>query len=216
MSYGYLKVTEVTYPGKFIVVDGGDGCGKTSVIPLIADELTCIYNKEVIMVKDPGTTMVGQDIRRLVLNNQLSDITELLLFLAAREELAQTVIIPALKAGAIVICDRYNISTRIYQGMLKGLTDVIDLIEPHIGDGLVPDLTLVLDVPVEIAAKRIAKRLDNNHYDDIDLDIKARMRTEYKELAMSGSLGVCAIIDATPDIPTVVTSCMQILQQQFN
>jgi len=147
----------------FFSIDGGDGAGKSTQIPLFCDWLRS-RGLDVVACRDPGSTRLGEAVREIVLHGHDLSITrtsEMLLYMAARAQLVDEVIRPALAAGKTVVCDRYLLANVVYQGHAGGL-DVASLWE--VGriatGGLLPDLTIVLDLPVEMAAARRNRALD--------------------------------------------------------
>ena len=147
----------------FFSIDGGDGAGKSTQIPLFCDWLRS-RGLDVVACRDPGSTRLGEAVREIVLHGHDLSITrtsEMLLYMAARAQLVDEIIRPALAAGKTVVCDRYLLANVVYQGHAGGL-EVASLWE--VGriatGGLLPDLTIVLDLPVEMAAARRNRALD--------------------------------------------------------
>jgi dTMP kinase len=149
-------------PGYFVTFEGPEGAGKSTQITRLAEALT-ERGFEVLSTREPGGTMVGEMIRRILLDGpDLGGWTEALLFTAARAQLVQDVIRPQLEAGRVVLCDRYRDSTLAYQGYGRGvdLATLTHLQEQATG-GLLPTLTFLLDLPVEEGLSRIPpKSLD--------------------------------------------------------
>lgn len=140
----------------FISFEGVDGCGKTTQLNLLAEYLTAA-GKTVLKIREPGGTPVSEKIRSLLLDskNEMSDVCELLLFEAARAELSQKVIAPALAAGKIVLCDRFFDSTTAYQGYGRGFSiEFVKKLNEFAAGGLAPDLTFFIDTDIETAKKR--------------------------------------------------------------
>ena len=166
-------------PGFFITFEGIDFCGKTTQAEKLANYLKAkgysakggsAFGREVVLIREPGGEKISEKIRKILLsekNQEITNMTELLLYEASRSQLTQRVIFPALKEKKVVICDRYSDSTLAYQGYGRGLNKSMieylnristsGLAPNHYGSGLVPDLTVLLDVPVEISLKRKAK-----------------------------------------------------------
>jgi dTMP kinase len=148
--------------GMFITFEGIDGCGKTTQLNLSYRYLKSL-GYDVVRLREPGSTPVAEKIRRLLLdrNSQLADVTELLLYEAARAEITRNEIEPHLKAGRIVLCDRFYDSTTAYQGYGRGLdlSTVKRLHKLAVGDCR-PDLTLVFDIPLALAGERLGRRRD--------------------------------------------------------
>jgi dTMP kinase len=138
----------------FITFEGPEGSGKTTQIRLLADALR-EQGREVVSTREPGGVEAAEQIRELVLNAELAPEAEALLFLAARAEHARKVIRPALERGAVVICDRFNDSTLAYQGYGLGLDlEQLRSLCEFASTGLRPNLTLLLDLPVETGLGR--------------------------------------------------------------
>jgi dTMP kinase len=147
----------------FFSIDGGDGTGKSTQVGLLCEWLGQLGH-DVLACRDPGSTPLGEAVRGIVLHGhdlRIGRRSEMLLYMAARAQLTEEVIRPALEAGKIVVSDRYLLSNVVYQGYGGGL-DVPALWE--VGrvatGGLLPDLTIVLDLPVEKAASRLQRALD--------------------------------------------------------
>ena len=147
----------------FFSIDGGDGVGKSTQCELFCGWLRQLGH-DVVACRDPGSTRLGEAVRELLLDRHDLDIhrrSEMLLYMAARAQLAEEVIRPALHGGKIVVADRYLLANVVYQGYGGGL-DVETLWE--VGrvatGGLMPDLTILLDMPAAAAARRIVGQLD--------------------------------------------------------
>jgi dTMP kinase len=149
--------------GKFIVLDGPDGGGKTSQVAFLKDHLEN-NGYSVVATRDPGGTPLGEKIRRLLLDNSappMSVDAELMLYMASRTQLCSQVIRPALERGDVVISERFLLSSIVYQGHAGGipLGRVKEIGKLVVGD-LCADLTIVLDVPPEIGTSRRGTRAD--------------------------------------------------------
>lgn len=143
--------------GKFITLEGIDGAGKSTHIGGIADFLRG-RGKNVVVTREPGGTPLGEKLRDLLLSQPMNIETETLLMFAARREHIAQVIDPALAAGRWVLSDRFTDATYAYQGAGRGMAaDKIGALERWVQEGLQPDLTLVFDVPVETAQRRLTK-----------------------------------------------------------
>jgi len=147
----------------FLSIDGGDGTGKSTQAELLCQWLGQ-QSRAVVACRDPGSTRLGEAVRNLLLDRHDLEIdrrSEMLLYMAARAQMVEEVIRPALEQGKTVVSDRYLLANVAYQGYGGGL-DVATLWE--VGrvatGGLMPDLTIVLDVPAEVAAARLARPLD--------------------------------------------------------
>jgi dTMP kinase len=149
----------------FVTFEGIEGCGKTTQIRLLKDSL----EKEgyrVITTREPGGTPIGDKIRDILLdagNREIDLKTELMLYQAARAQHVNDIIRPSLKEGHVVICDRFTDATLVYQGYAQKLNkDFIALLNQFVTDKLIPDLTILIDCPVEIGLKRAQERIAQN------------------------------------------------------
>ncbi len=163
--------------GKFITFEGIDGSGKTTQMRLLAERLRA-EGRVVFETVEPGGTSVGQQIRRILLdsaNQDLRPTAELLLYFASRAQNVEQCILPALQAGKIVLCDRFTDSTVAYQGYARGLGAetvlALDRIACH---GLTPDLTLLIDVDVEMGQARMRARNATSPANETRLDDESR------------------------------------------
>lgn len=170
----------------FITLEGVEGSGKTTQLPLLAEYLQGQgYN--VLTTREPGGTPVGDQIRRVLLdlkNTSMLPRTEILLFQASRAQLVEEVIKPQLARGGIILCDRYADSTLAYQGYGYQVVDLEQLRHAVLfaTSGLKPDLTLFLDVDVEMGLRRRNKDGDLNRLDVYRLEFYQRVRAGYHEL----------------------------------
>ena len=149
--------------GLFIVFDGSEGCGKTTQVALLRQKLESM-GQSVLLVRDPGTTRIGEQIRAILLNpdhDEMAMRCEMLLYMAARAQMMSESILPALSAGKIVISDRFVSSTLAYQLGGDGLTaDEIRKVADIAIRNRWPDLTLILDMPVESSMARVRRAKD--------------------------------------------------------
>ena len=190
----------------FITLEGPEGSGKTSQLPALAEYLREV-GYDVILTREPGGTAVGDQIREILMNLQNEAIiprTEILLFLAARAQHVEELIRPALAQGKLVLCDRYGDSTLAYQGFgHKTDLETLQMLLAFATGGLKPDLTLLVDVPVEAG---MARKRDNsaewNRLDAYALAFHERVRQGYFALA-EAEPDRWLIIDATKDQDTV-------------
>ena len=147
----------------FFSIDGGDGAGKSTQVALFCQWLGQ-QGREVVACRDPGSTPLGEAVRQLLLDRhdlRIDRRSEMLLYMAARAQLVEEIIRPALANGKTVVSDRYLLANVVYQGHAGGL-DVATLWEEGrvATGGLLPDLTIVLDMPAEAAAKRLVRQPD--------------------------------------------------------
>lgn len=172
--------------GKFITVEGGEGAGKSTNLDFIHQYLLQA-GKKVVMTREPGGTPVGEKIRELLLDKQqtsLSDNAELLLMFAARAQHLEQVILPALQAGSWVLCDRFTDATYAYQGGGRGIDNArIATIENWVQGEIRPDLTVLLDLPIEEGLKRAGNRSEPDRFEQEKHEFFHRVRQAYLDLA---------------------------------
>lgn len=189
----------------FITFEGPEGSGKTSQLPALATYLERLGYK-VVCTREPGGTAISDQIREVLTsmkNQELHPRTEILLFLAARAQLVEQVIKPALEAGKIVLCDRYGDSTLAYQGYGHGLDlKILRQMLEFATDHLTPDLTLLLDLEVEVGLARKKKGAEWNRLDAYALAFHKRVREGYHHLIVEEPKR-WVTVDATQDIDTV-------------
>jgi dTMP kinase len=206
--------------GRFITFEGGEGSGKSTQIRILADRLAAAKLRAII-TREPGGSPGAEIIRHLVLSGMgklLGPEAETLLFVAARDDHAHTVIKPALEQGIWVLCDRFSDSTRAYQGTLGHVDPrVLNAMERvTIGD-LKPDLTVILDVPVEIGMQRAAARRGAaapDRFEGEDIDFHQKLRDAYRRIAEAEPQR-CALIDANADANTVAAKVWTALRERL-
>jgi dTMP kinase len=170
----------------FISFEGPEGCGKTSQIVQLAEHLS-LAGFDVVNTREPGGTPIGDRIRDVLLdlsNTNMHNRTEILLFQASRAQLVEQVIRPHLVKGGVVLCDRYADSTLAYQGY--GYETDLELLRAIVNfatGNLIPDLTLLLDLRVEIGLQRRAGGGSWNRLDALELAFYERVRLGYHKLA---------------------------------
>src|SRR3989338_1122094 len=168
--------------GYFITIEGGEGAGKSTALPFVRDWLTRARH-EVVVTREPGGTGPGDRVRALLLHRRellMSAETEALLMFAARAEHLAKVIRPALTAGKTVLCDRFTDATYAYQCGGRGLAmERITATENQVQGELRPDLTLLLDVPVEAGRERAGNRSDPDRFERENNEFFTRVRETY-------------------------------------
>ena len=200
------------FSGKFIVLDGPDGCGKSTQTKLLAQWLER-QGVAVESFRDPGDTAIGEKIRQILLNPEhiaMSTAAEVLLYMAARVQLWQEKITPALAQKKCVILDRWLSSTCAYQGHAGGfgINQVIKLAADSLGKPW-PDLTIILDVDLETGANRLSAQPDR-------MEAKPR---EYHQKVRDGFLKLAGrqenfhLVDATGDIETVRKKVIEVVEK---
>ena len=194
--------------GRFISFEGGEGSGKSTQIKALAERLK-EANLRTTVTREPGGSPGAEIMRHLVLSGMgklLGPEAETLLFAAARDDHVHTVIQPALNQGTWVLCDRFADSTRAYQGSLGRVPAALinAMQRVTIGD-LKPDLTLILDLPVEIGLRRAAVRRGSgtpDRFEGEQLSFHQGLREAYRKIAEDDP-GRCVLIDANSDPDTV-------------
>ena len=188
-------------PGRFITLEGGEGTGKSTLQTALRDRLA-EQGIIVVLTREPGGTPRAEAIRALVLNppggDAFSPLAEALLMNAARSDHLDLLIRPALAAGQWVICDRFSDSTRVYQGVSGEISAAtLHSIEQHVVGVTRPDLTLILDAPVNVAQeRRSARNGARDVFEQRGLDFHQSVRRAFAEVAL-GEPERCRLIDAS-------------------
>ena len=200
--------------GRFITVEGGEGAGKSTNLRLIEH---CLQEEgiEFIATREPGGTSLGEEIRALLLEHRdepMSNTAELLLVFAARAEHLAKVILPALKTGRWVICDRFTDATYAYQGAARGMGDEsVALLENFVQGTLRPDVTLLFDLPVSLGLTRAGRRGAADRFESEAQTFFEQVRTAYLERAKQNPERY-RIVDAAQDLDHVHNQVRTILQ----
>ena len=188
--------------GKLISFEGSEGSGKSTQVSLLAARLEKT-GREVVTTREPGGTEIGEQIRNIIVHNSKGDEmcaeTELLLFTAARAQVVREVIAPALVRGAVVLSDRFLDSSTVYQGIGRNLAaDPVSQINRFAVGNVMPDLTLVIDVPTEIGLARIRQRASDlpDRMERENIDFYKKIREGYLVLAR-GMPDRFVVIDGT-------------------
>ena len=191
--------------GKFISVEGIEGVGKSTNIEVLVE---CIQDAghKVLTTREPGGTPFAEDIREILMNRSdepVPEIAELLLMFAARSFNVNNVIVPALEAGTWVVSDRFTDSSRAYQGGGRGIPmETIDHIADWVHGDTWPDLTILLDAPVEIGMERAGRRSAPDRIEQERHDFFERVRECYLQIAANEPERVI-VIDTTRSIEEV-------------
>lgn len=170
---------------QFITLDGIDGSGKTTQLNVIRDWFAA-RQMPVVFTREPGGTPLGEKLRELLLDPQtrVSLHTETLLMFAARRQHLEDVVLPALAQGVHVVSDRFTDATFAYQGGGRGLPRAeVEVLEDWVQGSLRPDLTILLDVPLEVSVARIEGSRDKDRFEREDSDFFARVRAAYLQRA---------------------------------
>lgn len=198
---------------RFIVLDGVEGCGKSTQVRLLAEALTD-RGYQVVTTHEPGGTPAGERIRQVLLEPGLAmnALTEALLFCASRAEHIAQVIRPALSDGNIVACDRFSASTAAYQGYAGGLGfDTFWELDSLATDGLQPDMTIILDLDPQVGRQRKIEESDGaDRIEQKSIEYHRRVREGFLQYAQRvGSAAV--VIDAARSIEEVHAHILQAL-----
>jgi len=195
-------------PGLFITFEGMDGCGKTTQMRKLAGRLRAA-GRRVLETVEPGGTRIGDQIRRILLdsaNQELCPMAELLLYFASRAQNVEQVILPALRRGEVVLCDRFTDSSLVYQGVARGLgQEMVVQLERMACRGVTPDLTLLIDIDLETSLARTQARWLSDAESRMDQqaqEFHRRVREAYLRLAEREPRRV-RVIDGRPDPESV-------------
>jgi len=203
--------------GLFISLEGIDGAGKSTQSRLLAAHLRGL-GRDVIETREPGGAAGAEDIRKLLVEgdpDRWSPETEILLFSAARRDHLERTIAPALARGAVVICDRFADSTRVYQGAARGdLRDLVDDIHARV-IGVEPDLTLILDMDPAVAlARGLARQSGEDRFEDMGLPFQERLRSGFQALACDFP-DRCAMVDANQAPEAIAQDIARIVEARL-
>ena len=203
--------------GVFITFEGGEGSGKSSQVERLGQALDSA-GIEVIVTREPGGAPAAEDIRALLVNGDADRWTpksEALLNYAARAEHLRQTIHPALQSGKWVLCDRFADSTTAYQGYGHGLgSDWVGALHQLIVGDLQPDLTIILDIPVQTGLKRAAIRGGVDRYERMDEQFHERLRSGFLEIA-ERQPERCTVVDATGSIDEIQATIRQLVRAKF-
>jgi len=203
--------------GRFITMEGGEGAGKSTMLERVAEWLERSAHP-VVRTREPGGTELAEKLRDILLdrtNLLLSGKAELLLMFAARAQHLDELIRPALARGDWVLCDRFTDATWAYQGGGRGLPgEDIEALETLVHGDLQPDLTLLLDLPVELGLKRASRRSQADRFEQESIDFFQRVRNAYLERAAAAP-GRFAVIDASKGVEEVWAQIQLALQERL-
>lgn len=187
-----------------LVFEGPEGAGKSTQLRLLSEWLAS-RGREVIAVREPGGTILGDEIRRVLLDpgSDIVPAAEALLFMASRAQLVERVLRPAVGERSIVLVDRFFLSTYAYQGAGRGIPDH-DLVAANrmATRGLTPDLTVLLDLPTDVGFQRVARRGAHDRIEQAATDFHARVAAEFRRFATAEwqqrhpECGPIAVVDA--------------------
>ena len=201
--------------GKFITFEGIEGCGKTTQIKLLNEYLQGKGFKT-ILTREPGGTTIGDKIRQILLdpaNKKMHPLTELLLYGASRAQHVEELIRPALSEGKIVLCDRYSDSTTAYQGAARRVDKkILASLDAIATSGLVPDITIVVDVAPTVGLSRVAGRGAPDRFEQETLAFHERVRQGYLTLAKGNPKRV-KIVDGSKEIEEVHGEIIKVIEK---
>jgi dTMP kinase len=201
--------------GLFITLEGGEGAGKSTNLAYIRQWLERA-GREVVITREPGGTELGERVRDILLHSKelhITPETEMLLMFAARAEHLAKVIRPALAAGKVVLCDRFTDATYAYQGGGRGLpAERIAAMEDRVQGDLRPDLTLLLDIPVQAGRERAGSRGAPDRFEREDNDFFMRVRETYLARARAEPARM-RVIDASRPLPQVEQQIAAVLEE---
>lgn len=204
----------------FITFEGGDGCGKSTQIQLTTDWF--LERKiEVVLCRDPGSTALGNAVRDILLNRtdlKIESVTEMLLFMAARAQMVEEVIRPAMERGKTVLCDRFVLSSYVYQGCAGAVPLAsLETVGKIATGGLEPGLGIVLDIPYEKAIQRLENRDKSKNAKPDRMESKG---AEYHKRVRQGFLDLAArepqryvVLDACENVESVQGAIRKIISQ---
>ena len=203
-------------PGFFITLEGTEGCGKSTLMGHLSNRLET-DGHNVIQLREPGGTESGEEIRKILKHgpDNLTPEAELLLMNASRAQLVREVIRPALGESKVILCDRFYDSTTAYQGHgreldLNLVQSVIDL---AVG-GTIPDLTLLIDIPLDISEERQSKRSGTDRFESSNRAFFERVNAGYKTIAKMHPERI-SVIDGTLPVESVTDLCHEIIARRM-
>ena len=203
--------------GRFITLEGSEGAGKSSNLAYIQERLERA-GVDLVVTREPGGTPLGEAIRKLLLdhrNTDMLDDTELLLMFAARSQHIHELILPSLQQGKWVLCDRFTDASYAYQGGGRGIPkERIAILEQWVQGELRPDLTLLLDIPVEQGLERAGARSEPDRFEREQGGFYQRVRQAYLDRAKADA-GRYRIIDASRPLNEVQTQIDTVLDTQL-
>jgi dTMP kinase len=204
--------------GKFITLEGIEGVGKSTHLKFVASWLR-EQGHSVVVTREPGGTPIAEQIRSVILEgstDKLPPLAELLLMFAARAAHLETLIRPALSRGEWVVCDRFIDASYAYQGAGRGLSmEIIEELEAIVQQGLRPDLTILLDVPLAVSSRRRARRDQRDRFEREQDPFFERVQTAYREIAAREPERVRTVLSDRPleevqaDIAAIMSNFVQ-------
>lgn len=209
--------------GIFITFEGGEGAGKSTQVGLLA---TALEQKgyAVIKTREPGGVLIAERIRDILVNqpNPLNPISQLLLLNVARLEHLNNLIIPSIKQGKIVICDRFCDSTMAYQGYGQGISiEQVKLIHQFISGSFMPDITFVLDIGIEESVKRVINRskisqktISKDYFESLGTDFHQRVRNGFHQITQDNPHR-CLLLKADVEATELHLTILSLLKKKL-
>lgn len=204
--------------GFLITFEGGEGGGKTTQIVRLRDRLTKI-GLDVVVLREPGGTVISEQIREVVLSSKnvgIAFTTEVLLFQAARAQIYREIVLPSLAAGKVVLMDRSRDSSVVYQGIVRGFGEtLIEELNNISTKNTFPDLTILLDLPVEVGLER---RRESGKVDRLDMEsigFHRQVREGYLKIANDDKTKRWVILDASKTLEEVEAAIWSIVQKRL-
>ena len=204
--------------GVFITLEGGEGAGKSTQLKLLEERLVT-HEIDIVRTREPGGVPSAETIRDLLVNGETDKwrpLTETLLHFAARHEHISRLVQPALDRGQWVLCDRFADSTTAYQGYAQNidLETIATLYRLAVGN-LEPNLTIILDLPVEVGLERAEDRsIGGTRYEKMGIEFHKRLRDGFLRIAANNPHR-CSILDATQSIEEISENIMALVQERF-
>jgi dTMP kinase len=209
--------------GRLIVLEGPEGVGKSTQHRLLADHLSR-QRHEVVALREPGGTPVGDVIRSVLLDpsSEIVPTAEALLYMASRAQLVEAAVTPALTRGASVLLDRFFLATYAYQGAGRGIpTDALAAVNGMATRGLVPDLTLLLTLPVKEGLERAARRGGHDRMERVEIAFHERVANAFATFAQPAwqaghpECGPIVLVDASGSEETVLERLIGTLRDRW-
>lgn len=202
--------------GKFITIEGTDGAGKSSFVSEMKDMIES-QGFEVVLTREPGGTPFAEQLRELMLNEKMDNLTSLLLAFASRNEHIQNVIVPALEQGKYVLSDRFTDSTYAYQVAGQGVPkEYVEVLEHMVQKQLKPDMTLIFTVPVEVSRQRLSRtgKVPDNFESQND-EFFQNVLDAYLEIAKNEPER-CKVVDSSLNMETTREQVVKVMNSFFN
>ncbi len=208
-------MTSGSEKGLLITLEGGEGAGKTTQAAILKEKLTKL-GYEVVALREPGGTRISEQIREVVLspdNTEMAFTTEVMLFQAARAQIYEELVLPALEQGRVVLMDRSRDSSVAYQGIVRSFgKDKVESLNNISTQNTYPDITFLLDIPVKIGLKRRADEGGENRMELENGKFHQKVRKAYQELVADDQQERWRVIDATQSVKDVTDKLWQIIE----